>query len=189
MPAFCCSVWWCFRRIAILFMMLAAACVSAQEEGFDAPETTDPVTAASPEGRAPGEKAAEETGLASVYSDVFQDHRTASGEIYDREKLTAAHKTLPFGTRVKVTHSRSRRTVVVRINDRGPHLPGRVIDLSPRAARAIGISTRGMGRVELQILEQPRCVAGNSKRRRIGRCSPGDPQGSQPLGQTPEGGE
>lgn len=77
-------------------------------------------------------------------------HRTANGEHFNPNGLTAAHRSLPFGTRVRVTCARTGRSVVVRINDRGPFIAGRAIDLSRGAARAIGLS--GVGRVHLAIL-------------------------------------
>ena len=95
-----------------------------------------------------------ETGLAAVYSDKLHGHRTASGQKYDRNKLTAAHKTLPFGTKVKITNTKNNKSVVLRINDRGPVQPDRVLDISPSAARAIGISRKGMGEVHIQVLNQ-----------------------------------
>jgi rare lipoprotein A len=94
-----------------------------------------------------------ETGLAAVYSDRLHGRKTASGERYDRCQLTAAHKTLPFGTRVKVTHTKSNKSVIVRINDRGPVQVGRILDLSPTAARAVGIGPNGMGEVSAQVVE------------------------------------
>ncbi len=96
-------------------------------------------------------RAAEE-GLASWYGGKFQGRRTANGEIFDTEQLTAAHRTLPFGTRVKVTSLEDGRSVVVRINDRGPFVEGRVIDLSRAAAARIGIAGRGVGPVRLEVL-------------------------------------
>jgi rare lipoprotein A len=78
-----------------------------------------------------------QSGIASVYS----ASRTANGEKPDANGMTAAHKSLPFGTLVRVTHQRSGRSVVVRINDRGPFVRGRVIDMSPAAARALGFSS------------------------------------------------
>src|SRR5664280_495700 len=80
--------------------------------------------------------AATQTGIASVYS----GEQTANGEYAHASALTAAHRTLPFGTIVEVTNIRSGRSVIVRINDRGPFIPGRVIDLTPAGARAIGSS-------------------------------------------------
>ena len=84
-------------------------------------------------------------GIASVYS----GGRTASGERMNADSMTAAHRTLPFGTRVTVVNHRNGRSVVVRINDRGPFVRGRVIDLSPAAARAIGVS--GLAPVSLTV--------------------------------------
>lgn len=79
-----------------------------------------------------------ESGIASVY--VYSGQRTASGERVRPDGLTAAHRTLPFGTRVRVTNKSNGRSVVVRINDRGPFVRGRVIDLTPAAARALGFN-------------------------------------------------
>jgi rare lipoprotein A len=91
-------------------------------------------------------------GTASVYSKKHAGGKTASGEIHRSGAMTAAHRTLPFGTRVRVTNTRNGRVVVVRINDRGPFVRGRVIDLSPAAARALGFS--GLTPVRL-ALERP----------------------------------
>ena len=82
--------------------------------------------------------ASAQSGIASVYS--YKGRHTASGESAHPGVFTAAHRTLPFGTRVKVTNKRNGKTVVVRINDRGPFVRGRVIDLTPAAARALGFS-------------------------------------------------
>jgi rare lipoprotein A len=91
-------------------------------------------------------------GLASWYGDVWNGRTTASGETFDETKLTAAHKTLPLGTLVRVTDLRSRRTVVVKINDRGTLAPRRVIDLSSAAARELGILEEGLARVKLEVI-------------------------------------
>ncbi|MCB4362171.1 septal ring lytic transglycosylase RlpA family protein [Hydrogenophaga taeniospiralis] len=90
-----------------------------------------------------------ERGMASWYGQQFQGRRTASGEPFDMHALTAAHKTLPFGTRVRVRHLGSGQEVVVRINDRGPFAKGRVIDLSRAAAAAIGLVQSGTAQVVL----------------------------------------
>jgi rare lipoprotein A len=94
-----------------------------------------------------------ESGLAAVYSDVLNGGVTASGQIYDRDKLTTAHKTLPYGTTIKVTNPANNRTVVLRVNDRGPVQPGRILDISPAAARALGFSPKVMREVTIEILE------------------------------------
>lgn len=91
-------------------------------------------------------------GMASWYGPGFHGRRTANGERFNQNALTAAHKTLPFGTKVKVTNLRNGQSVVVRINDRGPFTRGRVIDLSAGAARVIGIHSSGVGNVALDIL-------------------------------------
>ncbi len=97
-----------------------------------------------------------EEGLASWYGGKFQGRRTASGERFDTNKLTAAHKTLPFDTTVKVTNLENDRTVEVRINDRGPFVEGRVIDLSRAAAEALGMTGRGVARVSLELISRPK---------------------------------
>jgi len=81
-----------------------------------------------------------QSGKASWYGPGFHGRRTANGERFNTNDYTAAHKTLPFGTKLKVTHAKTGKSVVVRINDRGPYAHGRVIDLSRASARAIGIS-------------------------------------------------
>lgn len=92
-------------------------------------------------------------GAASYYGDELAGRPTASGESFDPARLTAAHRTLPFGTRLRVTNVRNGRSVVVRVNDRGPYSGDRVIDLSYSAANQIGLLNRGEGRVRLEILK------------------------------------
>ncbi len=91
-------------------------------------------------------------GLASYYAEKFSGRKTASGEIYRPEAMTAAHRTLPFGTRVKVTRLDNGASVTVRVNDRGPWKKGRVIDLSREAAKQIGLMKAGVARVKLEIV-------------------------------------
>ncbi|KXX65106.1 septal ring lytic transglycosylase RlpA family protein [Marichromatium gracile] len=92
-------------------------------------------------------------GVASYYADRFNGRLTASGVRFDMHALTAAHRTLPFGTRVRVKNKDNGRSVVVTINDRGPYIDGRSIDLSKGAARALGMLHTGLARVELRILD------------------------------------
>lgn len=92
-------------------------------------------------------------GFASYYGNEFQGRKTANGEIYDSSKLTAAHKTIPFGTLVKVTNLKNNKSVIVKINDRGPFVEGRIIDLSYAAARQIDMLWDGVVQVEVEILE------------------------------------
>ncbi|RDI95570.1 septal ring lytic transglycosylase RlpA family protein [Meiothermus sp. QL-1] len=91
-------------------------------------------------------------GLASWYGARFHGRRTASGERFNKFHLTAAHRSLPFGTRVRVVNPRNGQSVVVRINDRGPHIQGRIIDLSYAAALQLGLVRQGVFRVRLEIL-------------------------------------
>jgi rare lipoprotein A len=91
-------------------------------------------------------------GLASWYADAHHGRPTASGEPFDQYALTAAHRSLPFGTMVRVTNLRNGKRVDVRVNDRGPFVAGRVIDLSRAAARAIGSIGHGIVPVRLEIL-------------------------------------
>ena len=93
-----------------------------------------------------------QTGTASYYARKFHGRRTASGERYDMYELTAAHRRLPFGTMVKVTNLSNKRTVIVRINDRGPHAKKRVIDLSFAAAKRIGLVGSGTARVLVEVV-------------------------------------
>lgn len=113
----------------VIFSALAAAALAAGAE----------VAAAEPATR----------GTASFYS---HGSKTANGERYDPNGLTAAHRTLPFGTRVRVTDVKTRRSVVVRINDRGPFIKGRIIDVSRGAASQLGMIGRGLATVEVRVL-------------------------------------
>jgi rare lipoprotein A len=117
-------------------LLLSAACSNQRRP---APLPTSPTNAF-------------QKGYASWYGPGFQGRRTANGEKYDMHDLTAAHPTLPFGTRVAVRNPRTGRSVVVRINDRGPYARSRVIDLSYAAARAVGVSGPGTAYVELYPL-------------------------------------
>jgi rare lipoprotein A len=92
------------------------------------------------------------SGLASWYGELWQGRRTASGRIFDMNEMTAAHKTLPFGSRVKVTDLRNHRSVVVTITDRGAFYPGRVIDLSLGAAKQLRMVNSGVDPVRLELL-------------------------------------
>ncbi|PWT88415.1 MAG: hypothetical protein C5B56_08770 [Proteobacteria bacterium] len=90
-------------------------------------------------------------GIASFYS---HGSRTASGERFDARELTAAHRTLPFGTKLRVTSVKTGRSVTVRVNDRGPYVPGRIVDLSYSAAAELGMVGRGVTKVKVDVVEQ-----------------------------------
>ena len=98
------------------------------------------------------ERVQAETGLAAYYHAAFQGRRTANGESFDHNALTAAHKTLPFGTLVRVINLTNLRSVIVRVNDRGPLQTNRIIDLTRRAASVLGFLARGMTSVKIEIL-------------------------------------
>lgn len=94
-----------------------------------------------------------QTGKASYYADKFEGHPTASGEKYKHKRLTAAHKTLPFGTKIKVTNLANSKAVVVTVNDRGPYVDGRVIDLSKKAAEELGFTIQGLTDVTIEVID------------------------------------
>jgi rare lipoprotein A len=99
--------------------------------------------------------AAVQEGVASWYGPGFHGRRAASGERFDQTAMTAAHRRLPFGTEVKVTNLTNGKSTVVRINDRGPYVKGRILDLSRAAAAELGMEHRGIARVSLEILPEP----------------------------------
>ena len=90
------------------------------------------------------------TGLASYYADYYEGRTTANGEVFKHRKKTAAHKTIPFGTKVVVTNLKYNKSVVVRINDRGPYVNGRIIDLTKNAAKRIGMLNDGVANVKIR---------------------------------------
>jgi rare lipoprotein A len=94
-----------------------------------------------------------ETGIASYYGEKYHGRQTANGEIFNMHELTAAHPKLKFGTKVKVTHLANQRSVTVRINDRGPFVKGRVIDLSQAAATELQMIRAGLAEVKIEIVE------------------------------------
>ncbi len=94
-----------------------------------------------------------ETGEASFYAMKYQSRKTASGEVFDQSAKTAAHRTLPFGTRVQVTNTANDKSVTVRVNDRGPFVRGRVIDLSQSAFKSIGNVSDGIIPVKIEVVE------------------------------------
>ena len=100
-----------------------------------------------------GEPSFKQKGVASYYADRFHGRKTASGVRYDKTALTAAHKSLPLGTKVRVTNLKNGETVEVEINDRGPHVKGRVVDLSKAAARELGMMNAGLVKVQVEIVE------------------------------------
>ena len=125
------------RTVGILMLIAALAGCSTPPSA-----TTDP-----------GSSQRSQSGLASWYSDALHGRPTASGEPYDRSALTGAHKTLPFGTLVRVTRTDTDRSVVVTINDRGPFVEGRIVDLSRRAAEQLAMIEDGVVPVRIAVID------------------------------------
>jgi rare lipoprotein A len=101
----------------------------------------------------PGLTGYKETGMASYYARILHNRKTASGERFDNYAMTAAHKTLPFGTEVKVRNLNNNKSVTVRINDRGPFIKGRIIDLSRAAFSQIADHDKGVVKVEISVVK------------------------------------
>ena len=126
----------------------------ASVEPFEKEAAIEPADAPAPDAAPAVEEALlVMEGSASWYADALAGRRTASGEPYDPSELIAAHRALPFGTRLRVTNLANDRTVEVRVIDRGPFVAGRVLDLSRSAAEQIGIVRAGHGRVRIEVLE------------------------------------
>jgi rare lipoprotein A len=127
------------RAIIAVIMLSAAAPVAAQD--------------ATPAVAAPGASTVMASGMASYYGAAHAGNRTASGERFDPDGMTAAHRSLPFGTKLRVTDPSTGRSVVVRVNDRGPFHKSRILDLSEAAARELGIVRRGRAVVEIALAD------------------------------------
>lgn len=150
--------------VALVMVSIPGAIVApfgwTTSRSFDVPPSTQlptqPVAAIAPvpQVTAKVRRASAFFGIASWYGQVLNGHRTASGEIFDMNRLTAAHRTLPFGTMVRVIDTRSGKSVVVRINDRGVLFSDRVIDLSRGAADQLGIRRSGITSVRLEVLNR-----------------------------------
>jgi rare lipoprotein A len=129
---------WKTLKPALLLMVVAALAVSGCGGGSGEPST---------------EPGSVQEGEASYYAHKYHGRTTANGETYDENKMTAAHKTLPFGTTVRVTNLANGKKVVVRINDRGPFVKGRIIDLSFKAAGELDYISRGVVKVRVEVLK------------------------------------
>ncbi|MCD6234802.1 MAG: hypothetical protein DRP86_01405 [Candidatus Neomarinimicrobiota bacterium] len=145
--------------IFFLFIVYIAGCSSAPRYGNQAvPGNPKKTVQTRPSRQIPVDKNPELSyqrswiGLSSWYGEDFHGKMTANGEIFDMYALTAAHKTLPLGTRIRVTNLENNRSVVVTINDRGPYVEGRILDLSYGAAKALGFENRGTAKVHIQVI-------------------------------------
>ncbi len=144
----------CLIGIQVMFIapVIAQNMASLSGEEFIADKTVaviDSLHTQEPPGSPPGE-----TMVATYYSKRFQGRKTASGERYNRDALTCAHKTLPFQTLLKITNPQNSKSVIVRVNDRGPFNRGRDIDLSYAAAKEIGMLAAGVLPVQVEVFEQ-----------------------------------
>jgi rare lipoprotein A len=154
------------HRLWILSVLAAAAVAQAQPAS--APAVPAAVPAAAPAAATPATPAAApaaasasaESGKIAYYGRKFAGRKTASGERFNPNAMTMAHKTLPFGTRVKVTNPKNGRSVVLRVNDRGPTTPDRVGDVSVAAARQLGMLRAGVIAAELQVVGKGAAKAG-----------------------------
>ncbi len=152
------------ESLAVLLSVASLGAGAASGPSLEAAKVTKPWVTVTPKetsGHASSstkKPPAYQVGTASWYGDYFQGKQTASGEPYDMNDLTAAHPTLPLGSFVKVTNLRNGKAVVVRVNDRGPVVDGRIIDVSYNAARALGFKERGLQRVRLDIYH-PQTIA------------------------------
>jgi len=137
------------RLMAPAVLALLAACTGIDPAALRADAPASPAATQAAAVRPAGPV---ETGPASWYGPGHHGHRTASGETFDMNALSAAHPTLPFGTEVLVTNLDNGRSVKVRVNDRGPHRSGFIVDLSAKAAALLGLRERGIGTVSLRPL-------------------------------------
>jgi rare lipoprotein A len=151
MPRFCCPT--------LLFLLaILAGCATRGSLPAAPVSPPPPVTAAPP--AAAREPYFTQTGMASFYGAAHDGRTRADGGTFDRHDFTAAHRTLAFGTVVRVTNLDNGRSIKVEINDRGPHVKGRIIDLSSAAARALGMTHDGVTRVRVEAFRQDQSGAG-----------------------------
>lgn len=149
---------------ASLAMLLLSPASRAQQASAPAsPVTAAPLTAVTPPAAAPASADASE-GKVAHYGRKFQGRKTANGERFDASALTMAHKTLPFGTMVRVTHLKNKRSVVVRVNDRGPSTADRIGDLSLAAASRLHMVRAGVAEVRLDVVGAAKPRKSDSKK-------------------------
>src|SRR4051794_10660726 len=129
------------------------AATPAEKPAISAETSTKTLVSGKPTKKKP------QIGAASWYGEKFQGHTTASGEPYDMYQLTAAHRELPLGSWIKVTNMRTGKWLIVRVNDRGPFVGNRIVDLSDSAAAMLDIKGRGVERVKLEVVPEPANVA------------------------------
>jgi rare lipoprotein A len=140
-----------YALLALIGLATAELSIAQSQNAAPAPSPAASQPAAPAPATAPAGADTME-GLGAVYSDKLNGRKTASGQVFRQSELTAAHPTLPFGTKVRVTNTKNNKSVEVRINDRGPTQAGRVIDMSSAAAAKIGIAKHGTAPVKLEVV-------------------------------------
>ena len=150
--------------VGITWLMCIAGC-SLKEE----PVSPPPVPQAQEEAAPAGQPETTQVGTASWYGPGFHGHETASGETFDQHALTAAHRALPLGTEATVTNLETGQSVMVKINDRGPYVPGRHLDLSKAAAQQIGLTKQGVAKVKIEA-KRPSAKTCAKFQRDAGKC-------------------
>jgi rare lipoprotein A len=164
--------WGCIIGVTLLGCI--AGC-SLQEEPVplppvpQAPAPQAPAPQAKEEAAPAGKPETTQVGTASWYGPGFHGHETASGEMFDQHALTAAHRTLPLGTEAKVTNLATGQSVKVTINDRGPYVQGRQLDLSQAAAKQIGLTKQGVAKVKIEA-KRPSAKKCAKFQREAGKC-------------------
>ena len=140
------------QKIGASVLMMGLALSASARDGSTSIKDQTPNTQAKPKANNHKPRRWLQVGIASWYGSQFEGRTTAGGERFDMNQMTCAHPTLPMGTWLRVTNLRNRRTAYVRVNDRGPVLDGRIVDLSFATARAVGMS--GLGKVKLEIVRE-----------------------------------
>jgi rare lipoprotein A len=151
---------WLAGTVMLTAAGIAAGTASAQQPSAPAPPPASAPAPGAPGGGLTGTVGETQSGLAGYYSDRLKGHRTASGERYDPDALTTAHQTLPFGTKVKITNQANHKSAVLRVNDRGPTQASRIVDVSRRAGRELGLLKSGLSEVKLEVVETAKPRAG-----------------------------
>jgi rare lipoprotein A len=141
--------------LALCFMVASLGAAQGPNISEATPAPNSSVQTRTQSRKQAGKQKPYQVGTASWYGEYFEGKPTASGEPYDMYDMTAAHLTLPLGSYVKVTNLHNGRSVVVRVNDRGPIVPGRIIDVSYGAAQALQFRAKGLQRVRLDLIQTP----------------------------------
>jgi rare lipoprotein A len=155
-----CYKWWNSNLVWWLALLVLCSCTSTPrftEHGERSNDKTpqrseQPTRDEKPSRNSTGKVLLTLEGIASYYAHDFHGKQTSNGETYDMNSLTAAHRTFPFGTKVRVTNLENHKTVIVRVNDRGPFKEGRIMDLSLGAAKVIDLIRTGTARVRLEVI-------------------------------------